>query len=163
MNKDFIKETDNSVREWLTVNFFSQKKCIKNLEWTSDQFNPFDANFTSNTDQHFYLEVKHRKINSDDYSGQTAIEQDKFNTILSHKGEVALLIMFEDCICYFPPSKLFDAFTGIGILWNCPDEMQPSTRKKWGYRTKAVGFFDTNKAVKYDYDDYGGKPEFLNS
>lgn len=67
---------------------------------------------------------------SSDYSGKTAIEQDKFNKLLEHKGEVALLILFEDCICYFPPSKLFDAFAGVGILWNCPDEMQPATKKK---------------------------------
>lgn len=161
-NKDFIKQEDGRAREWLDINFLPKKrKCIPRLEWTPDQFNPFDAKFTASTLEEYLLELKTRHKLSTDYSGQTFIEADKFNSMWEHRGEVALLILFQDCICYFPPSRLFDAFSGIGVGWNCPDEMHPSTTKKWGYRTKAVAYFDTNKAVKFDYDDYGGKPDFV--
>ncbi len=105
--------------------------------------------------------MKVRHVASTEYSGQTAIEEDKFNKLLQHKGKVALLVLFQDCICWFPPSQLFDAFVGITVLCNCADEMHPAYEKKWVKRNKAVGLFDTNKAVKYYYDEYGGKPEFV--
>ena len=161
-NENFIKETDNKTREWLDTNFFPKhKKCIPNLEWTQEQFAWNDADFTGSNTQHYYLELKTRHNNWEDYDALTMIEADKFNKLLEHKGAVALLVLFKDCIAYFPPSKLFDAFCGIAIKYNCPDEQHPTTTKDWKRIPKAVGYFDVNKAVKFSYDDYGGKPEFV--
>ena len=54
------------------------------------------------------------------------IEADKFNKLMEHKGEVALLILYQDCIAYFPPSQLFDAFHSIALKYNCKDQQHPN-------------------------------------
>ena len=106
----FVKETDNLVRDWLDLNFWPKhKKCIPSLEWTPEQFAWNDADFTGSNQQHYFLELKTRHNNWNDYGALTMIEADKFNKLLEHKGEVALLVLFKDCVAYFPPSKLFDA------------------------------------------------------
>ena len=149
MKKRFFKETDVKAREWLDANFVPKQNI--RVAWTENQFEWNDANITSSTDEEYYLELKVRHVKSTDYSGLTAIEQDKFNTLLKHKGKVALMVMFKDCICWFPPTKLFDAFAGIGLLPNCPDETHPTTTKEWVLKNKVVGYFDTTKAIKYNY------------
>lgn len=149
MKRNFIKERDDAARKWLDENFIP-KKNLK-LEWTEKQFEWNDANITSSTDEEYYMELKVRHVNSTDYSGLTAIEQDKFNTLLKHKGKVALLVMFKDCMCWFSPSQLFEAFAGIGLLHNCPDETHPTTTKEWVLKNKVVGYFDTTKALKINY------------
>ena len=82
------------------------------------------------------------------------IEEDKYVELLEHKGKVGLLIMFWDCICWFPPSKLFDCYVGKDIFRNCPDETKPKTAKIWVRRNKPGAMFDTNKAIKYTYDEF---------
>ena len=156
-----VKVEDSPVREWLTQFFLPKQKCIKNWECTANQFEWYDLDVTSDTDTHYYIEVKTRTVKSTDYGALTMIEQDKFNKFWENRGRVALLILFTDCICWFPPSRLFDAFTGIAIKYNCADEQHPTTTKEWKRVPKAVGLFDTNKAVKFSYDNYGGTPTHL--
>ena len=155
-----VKVEDKEVRDWLSVNFFPKHKCVKNIDWTTNQFEWCDAEITSNTDAHYYLEVKTRTVKSTDFNGETMIEEDKFNELKEHEGEVGLLILFTDCICWFPPSKLFETFVRFDKRW-CPDETKPKTEKKWRKVLKTVGLFDTNKAIKFNYKDYGGTPQHL--
>ena len=155
-----VKVEDSPVREWLSLFFFPGLRCIKNWDWTTNQFEWYDVDITSDTDTHYYIEVKTRTNLSTAFNGETMIEEDKFNELLEHKGEVGLLILFTDCICWFPPSKLFDAFIRFGGYW-CPDEQQPKTKKIWKKVFKKAGLFDVNKAVKFSYDRYGGTPTHL--
>ena len=161
-SKDFVKETDDKPRKWLDKYFVP--KFHLQLEWTKEQFAWNDANITSNTQEVCFMELKVRHNLSTAYNGETMIEEDKYVELLEHKGKVGLLVMFTDCICWFPPSKLFEeCFVGKGICYGCPDETHPTTTKKWVRKNKPCAYFSTYKAIKYSYDEFWteGTPDFV--